>query len=174
MKFLKYFLIGLTALIVLCLSAGIFLPTEMTLSRTIVVIAPQDKIFDLINDLEKAQLWSPWRSQDPDMKITFGEKKAGLGAVYHWESETLEAGSMTITKSLPFSEIQAHLDFGEMGQAESGFYLKPDGKGGVAVTWDYRGKAESYFDRYFGLVIDALLGPDYEKGLSKLKAVAEE
>ena len=51
--------------------------------------------------------------------------------------------------------------------------LVPEGTG-TRVTWtldtDFSG---SLIGRYFGLALDRMVGPDYEKGLAQLKAVAE-
>ena len=51
--------------------------------------------------------------------------------------------------------------------------LVPDGTG-TRITWtldtDFSG---SLLGRYFGLALDRMVGPDYEKGLAQLQAVAE-
>ncbi|TGN14638.1 SRPBCC family protein [Leptospira ilyithenensis] len=173
MKVIKFILLGLLSLILVFLLSGFFLPSEYGLERTIFVQANKEKVFDLVNDVEKNQLWSPWRAKDPEAKITFGEKKAGLGASYSWVGSVSGSGSLTITKSEPFQTIENHLDFGDMGKAEAYWKFSPKEKG-MDVTWGFTGKAEGYFDRYFGVLIEPFLGPDYEAGLSKLKAIAEE
>ena len=35
-------------------------------------------------------------------------------------------------------------------------------------------KLEGMMDRWFGLLMDRFIGPDYDKGLAKLKALAEK
>jgi Polyketide cyclase / dehydrase and lipid transport len=51
--------------------------------------------------------------------------------------------------------------------------LAPEGTG-TRATWsldtDFSG---SLLGRYFGLALDRMVGPDYEKGLAQLKALAE-
>ncbi|WP_411821300.1 SRPBCC family protein [Leptospira sp. 'Mane'] len=173
MKVIKFILIGLLSLIILFLVAGFFLPVDYGLERTIYIQANKEKVFDLVNDVEKSQLWSPWRAKDPEAKVTFGSKKSGVGASYHWEGPLSGSGTLTIIKSEPFQFIENHLDFGDMGKAEAYWKFTPKEKG-VDVTWSFQGKAESYFDRYFGALVEPFLGPDYEMGLSKLKAIAEE
>ena len=46
---------------------------------------------------------------------------------------------------------------------------------GVQVTWDMKGDAGfNLLDRFFGLLMDAVVGPMFDEGLARLKLVAEE
>jgi hypothetical protein len=44
---------------------------------------------------------------------------------------------------------------------------------GTKVTWSFSGDAHYPLGRIFGLFIDGQLGPQFEKGLSNLKKLAE-
>jgi hypothetical protein len=51
--------------------------------------------------------------------------------------------------------------------------LTPEGSG-TRATWTLTSDfSRSLVGRYFGLALDGMVGPDYEKGLAKLKALAE-
>jgi effector-binding domain-containing protein len=92
-----------------------------------------------------------------------------------WASEdkNVGKGSQEITAADPFREVKAHLDFGPQGVAESFFRLQPQ-EGTTLVTWGFDTSFEgSFVGRYFGLFMDSFVGKDYERGLAKLKAVAE-
>ena len=49
----------------------------------------------------------------------------------------------------------------------------PDGSG-TRVTWTNEGDmGANPVNRYFGLMMDSMVGPDFEAGLKNLKALAE-
>jgi hypothetical protein len=51
--------------------------------------------------------------------------------------------------------------------------LAPDGSG-TRVTWTNEGDmGSSPINRYFGLMMDSMVGPDFDAGLRNLKALAE-
>ena len=58
--------------------------------------------------------------------------------------------------------------------AEATFRIEPADIGS-RVTWTFdTDLGRNPFVRYFGLMFDSLIGTDYEKGLAKLKAAAEQ
>ena len=73
----------------------------------------------------------------------------------------------------PGRRVTSKLDFGMDNPTTSTISLVPDGTG-TRITWtldtDFSG---SLIGRYFGLALDRMVGPDYEKGLAQLQAVAE-
>jgi hypothetical protein len=65
------------------------------------------------------------------------------------------------------------IDFGAQGTALASLVLEPAGAGSK-VTWGF--DSDLGFNpiaRYFGMMMDGMIGPDYEKGLARLKTVAE-
>jgi carbon monoxide dehydrogenase subunit G len=80
---------------------------------------------------------------------------------------------MTIDRLEPEKAVALTLVFAGEGSAAATIALEPAGAG-TKVVWAF--DSDLGFDpiaRYFGLLIDGMVGPDYEKGLAKLKAVAE-
>src|SRR5207253_2048068 len=74
--------------------------------------APPEKIFPLINDLQRWGAWSPYEKRDPAMKRTFGATTTGKGAVYEWDgNRSVGKGRMEITDTAPPSTIVIKLDF---------------------------------------------------------------
>jgi hypothetical protein len=60
-----------------------------------------------------------------------------------------------------------------MGKAMASLELAPVG-GGTGVTWGFKSQLNGIMERWFGLLFDRWIGADYEKGLAKLKALAEK
>ena len=59
-----------------------------------------------------------------------------------------------------------------MGTAQSSLQLVPV-DGGTRVTWGFKTEAQGVLDRWMSLLFDDWVGADYEKGLARLKALAE-
>ncbi len=74
---------------------------------------------------------------------------------------------------LPTPDVAVDLDFGAMGKSQSFWDLKPEGTG-TSATWGFKMKLDGMMDRWFGLLMERFIGPDYDKGLAKLKALAEK
>jgi effector-binding domain-containing protein len=111
---------------------------------------------------------------DTMMKMEYNEIPAGAGAGYKWASANSKVGSgdMTITSSTQDS-ISTAMNFMENGIARGKFvFAKKDST--TKVTWIMESNlGMNPIGRIYGLFMDTLLGPDFEKGLANLKKVAE-
>ena len=98
---------------------------------------------------------------------TSGAKLAWVG------NSSVGSGSQEIIKSVPDGRIVNALDFSG-SQAKATFRLTPDGNG-TRVTWSLDSEhGYNPINRLFGaLLLDGMVGEDYEKGLAKLKGVLE-
>jgi len=73
----------------------------------------------------------------------------------------------------PGRSVTTRLDFGSQGTATSKLEVVPEADGS-RITWSFDTSFEGDFlGRYFGLLVDRMIGADYEKGLSRLEALAE-
>ena len=166
------FLIAVVAILALVAFA---LPREVAVSRSIAINAPAAKVFPLVNDLRKHK-WSPWVTLDPNAKFTYSGPAQGKGQKVNWQSEREDVGvgSQTITKSEPNKVIETALDFGPQGTATAGYDFVEEG-GKTTVTWRFKtDTGNNPMMRWMGLMLDSLIGENYEKGLSNLKELAEK
>lgn len=153
--------------------AFLLAPAEVRVERSIVINAPAEAIFPKVNNLQAWKSWSPWMQREPDMKSTYEGPEAGEGAKTSWESETQGNGSQTITKSVPNERIETALDFGEMGGATSDWTFEEEGEA-TKVTWGMdTTPTKNPIGRCFNLMMDKMVGADYETGLASLKAEVE-
>ena len=89
--------------------AGIFaavalgLPSHVTVSRSVVINAPESVIFPYLNNLHKFEDWSPWRVRDPQLAVSYGGPESGQGARVTWSSKKPSVG----TGSMEISEVPA-------------------------------------------------------------------
>jgi uncharacterized protein YndB with AHSA1/START domain len=174
-KFLKAIVWILAALVVIFVGGGYLLPNEVSLQRQTVINAPPDKVFELVSGYKRFNEWSPWAGLDPKAVYTFEGPETGVGAKMNWASNdpNVGSGSQTITEHVPNSHVAVDLDFGAMGKSQAYWDLKPKGTG-TSATWGFKMKLDGMMDRWFGQLMDRFVGPDYEKGLARVKSLAEK
>lgn len=166
-------------LIVVCALFGIIAlqPSEYRVVRSASIAAPPETVFAQVNDFRKWESWSPWAKLDPNMKLTFDGPSSGQGAKYAWAGNSdVGEGSMTILQSTVNELIRIKLDFIApfASTATNEFVFKPEG-GGTRVDWIMTGSNDllSKAFCFFMGGMDKMIGPDFEKGLAKLKTVTE-
>lgn len=171
---MKKVLIAVVGLVLLVLiGATLILPRQVAVERKLVFDTTADRIYPHLVNLEQWQKWSPWAGKDPNMRITYGDKIEGVGASYSWISETQGSGSMTIVKAGP-NLVETTLDFGDQGTAKAYFDLIGTGDGKTEVTWHMDADmGANPIGKIFGLMMDSMVGPDFEDGLERLKNVSE-
>lgn len=174
---LKTILIVLVALIALVLIFAATRPDHFRVERSVVVAAPAEKIFPLIDTLQNWRTWSPYERKDPAMQRTYSGPASGVGASYAWKgNKEVGEGRMEIVESTSPLKVRFKLDFAVPFEAhnEAVFALEPVA-GGTRVSWAMTG-ASPFMFKLMGLFMnmDAMIGRDFEAGLAALKAQAEK
>jgi uncharacterized protein YndB with AHSA1/START domain len=172
------FSIGCVLVIVIAvfLLAVVSKPDKFRYERSARIKAPPEKVYALIQDFHQWNQWSPWEGIDPDLKRTFSGAEKGKGAVYEWQGNKTGQGRMEIVDAPAPSKVTIKLDFLKPFEAHNTaeFTLVPEGDS-TTVTWAmfgpnlFMGKLMSVF-----INMDKMLGKDFEKGLSSMKAIAEK
>lgn len=147
-----------------------------TVQRSVTVNAPPGRVYPHIIDFHQWANWSPWDEMDPNMDKTFSGPDAGKGARYAWSgNRKVGKGNMEITDAAEASSVQIALEFLKPFKASNTtvFSLEP-ADDGTNVTWAMTGQ-KTFMTRVMGIFrsMDSMVGPDFEKGLIRLKAVAE-
>lgn len=175
MRILKW-LLGIVVLLVLVFLAGAYLlPREVAVARSIEIDAPAADIFPHVNSMQATQAWSPWLDRDPNVELTYSGPEAGVGNRMAWTSENRQVGTGTqeVIASTPDSHVATALDFGPMGTATASFDLVEAGDS-TTVTWGFSSdNGMNPMLRWMGLMMDGMVGGDYEAGLANLKALVE-
>ncbi|MCB9543479.1 MAG: SRPBCC family protein [bacterium] len=170
---LKKVLIILAVIIGLILVVGLLLPTTYHVERSRVVAAPPEALYAVVNDFKQWPKWDPWAGKDATMKYTYEGSPTGVGSVQHFTSESGE-GTIRIIESEPGRKVKMEMDFkmGEDKLPTATYTFEPIGDGKTKVTWSMDGEGSKPFGGYFGLMMDGMIGPDFERGLENLdKAV---
>jgi hypothetical protein len=150
-------------------------PDAFQVQRTASIKAPPERIFPLIDDLHAHTTWSPFE-KDPNMKRTHSGAPRGKGAIYDWEGNSqVGSGRLAITDSTP-SKITMALDMFRPFKAHNTveFTLQPK-EGWTNVTWAMHGR-QPYMAKLMSTFIncDKMVGKQFEEGLGKMKALAEQ
>ena len=168
-------------LIIIAIAAALLIygalqPADFNVTREADYNASPVKVFAQINDFRNWASWSPWDKMDPEMQRSYTGSAVGVGAKYSWiGNKKVGEGSMEITHSEESKRMQLDLHFLRPFKADNvtEFTLVPKGNQ-THVAWQMRGK-KPFIMRVMGLFfsMDKIVGADFEKGLTNLKAVVE-
>ena len=151
-------------------------PETFRVQRSILMAAPADRIFPLINDIRQMNTWNPFAKKDPAIKITYSGPGAGPGAAYAFEgNKEVGTGSLRITDAAVPTRVAMKLDMVSPmeGHNDILFTLAPEG-GATRVTWSMQGPWP-FIGRVMGVIfnMDKMVGGAFDEGLADLKARAE-
>ncbi len=153
-------------------------PSTYRVARSTTIAAPPEAVFAQVNDFHAWNAWSPWARLDPHVKNTFEGPAAGTGAIFKWEGNAkVGQGAMTLTDSHAPDRIRIKLEFLKpfASTCDTGFDFAAADKG-TRVTWTMSGTC-GFLDKAFCLFMggmDRMVGPDFERGLAQMKAIAEQ
>lgn len=147
-----------------------------TVERSTAIEAAPERVYDQIADFHNWTQWSPWEHLDPDLSRTYSGAASGKGATYAWSGNRKAGqGRMQITDATKPLTVLIDVVFEKPFKARNDtvFTIVPEGSGS-RVTWSMTGK-RTLVTKVMGVFksMDAFMGPDFEKGLARLKVAAE-
>ena len=172
MKLLKILGIILAIIVAVLIVLILAMPTKYNVERSIVIDAPGNIVYDQVRLFENFVKWSPWSALDPNMSYEITQPDGTVGSVYSWSgNDSVGIGSLEII-SITDDRIDQRLTFSAPWEAhDDAYYTFKDTPEGIQVTWGLDGNLPRPTN-IFGLFMDMenMIGGDYEKGLSNLKA----
>lgn len=177
MKTIKILFGIILSLVLTILILGFFAPHTNHLEREVEINAPLDLVKPKVMTFEGMLTWSPWADRDPNQQVTI-ENDGRVGAIYTWDGvdSLVGAGSQTIT-AMSANEVVTHLHFTRPFEAEADATTQLESleNGKVLVRWIYDDYSP-YPWNVMNLFLDmeAMLAPDFELGLQRLKALSEK
>jgi hypothetical protein len=175
MKTLKRVALVVLGLLVLLALIGLTLPRSYRVERSVLIQAKPTAIFPHVNELKRWPDWTAWnQARYTDMRVNFEGPDTGVGAVYKWEGDSSGIGSLRITKSDPAQGVWYDLDFDNGKHLSQGSILFEAEGDATRVVWSNDGDLGlNPVNRWFGLLMDKMMGPDFATGLENLKRRAE-
>ncbi len=150
--------------------------STFTVERSTTIAAPPETVYAQVVDFHNWRSWSPWEEVDPDLQREYSGAQSGTGARYAWSgNKKAGVGSMEIVEATAPSKVAIDLRFQKPFKArnDTTFTITPEGEGS-RVDWTMTGPLP-FMMKLFTMFksMDTLVGPDFEKGLDKLKQVSE-
>ncbi len=173
-------LISIAAVVVVLIVALLLIasrrPDQFSISRSTHIAATPETIFNFIGNFSNFEKWSPWAELDPDMTLSLSGAPDQIGTIYEWQgNRSVGAGRQEIIEKVPFETIRVKIEFFRPMKTANDIEYRLISKGnGTEITWTMSGPSP-FMSRVFSLFfdMDKLVGKDFEKGLSKLKALCE-
>ncbi len=172
MKWLKWIGIVLVVLVVLFVGVSFLLPSDYRVERSVTIDAGPEQVHQLVGHLERWPEWTPWQEMDPTIETVLGDQTTGIGAHQKWDGDS-GSGELTFTRCDASTGIAYDLAFDEGKHMSVGTMDYETTAEGTKVTWTMAGDNEGIIGRWFGVMMDAMVGPAFENGLAKLKTTAE-
>lgn len=173
MKIVKGLLVAVVVLATLLYGGGLLLSPHFTVVRSATLAAPPERLFPLVAAPRRWKDWGEWSRRDPGMQVSYSGPEQGPGAVWSWTSRSEGDGRMTITAAEPPRRVAFELYFPDFGTTSRGEILFAPEGAGTRVTWTMNGEmGGSPVARWMGLLMDRLVGKDFEAGLANLGRLA--
>jgi len=174
MKILKYLFF---LLLIIFIGASIYIATKngsYQVQEQRMIAAPQEVLYNEVNDLTTWKEWEPWWNGAEDMIINYGDKTIGEGANYEWSSEEMGDGSLVTTKANPHGSIEQQVTFkttfGESTSVISWSFEKQNDS--ILTTWTLKGD-QTFLEKAAFLFEDESmtqrLQPVFKQGLDNLE-----
>lgn len=163
-------IVGILAFIAI----GFSLPRQYKVERKTVIKAQPETVYSMLDRTRTWREWTIWNERDPGMTTEYSGPEVGVGSKMSWQSKTEGNGSLTITESNPPTNLVYLFEMPDMGTSSTGRMNLEAVEEGTLIVWSDEGDlGNNPVFRYFGLVIDDLIGQDFDSGLANLKTLAE-
>jgi uncharacterized protein YndB with AHSA1/START domain len=168
--------IVVVALVALILIYAATRPDTFEISRAIIIAAPPERIFPLLDDLRALNSWNPFVKADPNIKLVYSAPSSGAGASSTFDGNgKVGAGRIQIIESIAASKVVMSLVMDRPMKAQNRveFRLVPQGSE-TSVTWAMTG-AQPFINKLMCVFVssDKMVGGIFAKGLADLKTLAE-
>jgi uncharacterized protein YndB with AHSA1/START domain len=152
-------------------------PDRFRIARAIRINAPAAAIYPHIAGMERFKAWSPWQDKDPEMTQVIGPIAEGVGSSMEWRGNgKVGEGRMEVVEAEPPVRLAYRLTFMKPFAAVNlAEFILVESSGGTDLTWAMTGDSPFMSKLMDALMnMDRMVGRDFEHGLAKLKALAEQ
>ena len=138
---------------------------SFSVHKSVVIRSDPETVYAMLRDFKRWPSWSPWLVTEPDCPLKFSPDVSS----YEWDGRFVGSGRATISGESAPEHISIQLAFQRpwKSNAEVEFLLSTDLEG-TRVTWTMK-SAVPWFLFFMRSMMEALIGMDYDRGLSMLK-----
>ncbi len=163
--------------IVATLVAGFIEPKDVSISRSLVIQAPKEVVFDQMVHFKNWPNWSPWARLDSTMKNSFSDNDGQPGSTFHWVGDERKTGEVIIKNmAVNGSAIDFQFDLIKPSQSTFKGTLKAeDSAGATKATFVFT----THFDYPWNAMVifmnlDKTLSKDLINALDNMKLFVEK
>lgn len=150
----------------------LFLPPKFTMSRSIEIKAPLREVYRRLPDLNEFAKWNPFPEGDSTNQMNVNG--VGVNSILVWRGEKTGEGKMTIAKVEHEKEVIIKMEFFKPISGVGIVYWVTNAKSDSSTEMIWKFEQDlTYFKRYFGLMMEAMMGKHFKKGLLNYKAMVE-
>jgi hypothetical protein len=170
MRSVKVFVIGMITILSFLSILTIFLPSKITVSKSIFINAPEAEVTKEINSFDNWKQWYP-AFRNHDISVTISQKNgSSFASLTDQKNRQL---SMTMVQSAP-ENINILLSEENKNEVSYQFILMPGLHGQTQLTWNVNTILSWYpWKKIAGIFLDKIKGPQYEEILQNLKTAVE-
>src|SRR4051812_4966582 len=92
-KFLRFLIIFLVIGLTIMFSLALYEPQDTLVTRSTVIKAPKEAVFEQMVKFKNWTNWSPWYLMDSSMKITYTGTDGLPGSGYQWKGDENKTGA---------------------------------------------------------------------------------
>lgn len=175
MKILKVLGVIILAVIIIVLVGSLFLPKTYSVNRTTLIKANDSTIYQNVANFNEFVKWNPWSKMEPSAKVTISGPVAQPNHLSQWNGDKTGNGQMLIKSTNPNQMVDIELKFIKPFEsiANTRFDIIPQGDS-TKVVWTMSGENKGILDKWMGLMMDKMIGKDFEDGLKYLKEKSEK
>ena len=164
----------LIVLAVILAIAGIFIPQNYSVNRTLVISAPIAAIQGHVEDMDNWSRWTVWDETEPPAGVELAQMESGVGSGKYLSGNS---GSgwfvITHTSSIDGFEYTVYSDTGDKALSLVTFV---DQGGSVKVDWTVKGIVSKppVLAPYLAIIKKFVLGSSLNQNLKNLKKLVEQ
>ncbi len=156
------------------LVGGLFLPQTKIVQRSIAIRSDVHLVFNELKDYQNWFQWRPWTEKEPTASYFYEGSPGEVGFTMGWSGEVIGEGSLTLLEVQEPSRIEGKLEFRKpQWLTAKDIWELTESDGVTTVKWSNEASLDYPLGRWLGLYLDSLVGPDYERGLERLKNYLE-
>lgn len=143
--------------------------------KSIVINAPQEKVWQHTNSLKEYNVWDPFSKADKNVEIVYSGTSGEVGDSYHWKgNDNVGEGRQTVTEIVPNEKMVTKLQFVKPweGTATATFQLQPQGNQ-TKFTWSIDNELTTPM-KIMKPMMDMQMSKMFDQGLNDLKKLSEK
>ncbi len=141
--------------------------------KSIVIAKAVGDVFATVADFNTWRSWSPWLCQEPESRLEILGSPGSIGHQQAWAGQRIGSGAMQITELDLDNRLGYELNFIKPWKSKSRVAFDfSEARDGTQVTWHMSGTVPIFLF-FMRPMMTAMVGSDYERGLTMLKEFIE-